>query len=263
MTQKNVSQVASRVDRYKTQILLWARILEKKWDRYYTNFTWHINHLNEIEKFEYDRAFLEKKNFIITLNSIKRLRKISYYISRGVPVLLEGHSGISKIFDRNFMSYCKDKEALIRFNISSNTIPANLLRKMIGDKNSLAGISSQKCHFLKVFKYGHLLLLDEINLASQTVLQCIKETLDYEVICIEIPGEEKVIKEEQAGKLGEYMIKLNSNNFSEIYQWTLRDINKLFQRQIQQYKFQVYKMVSHFFNLYYFIQWVPLVKKIY
>ena len=32
------------------------------------------------------------------------------------------------------------------------------------------------------------------------------------------------------------MIKLNSNNISEIFQWSLRDINKLFQRKIQQYK---------------------------
>ena len=32
------------------------------------------------------------------------------------------------------------------------------------------------------------LLLDEINLASQSVLQCIEEALDSEVISIEIPG---------------------------------------------------------------------------
>ena len=31
------------------------------------------------------------------------------------------------------------------------------------------------------------------------------------------------------------MIKLNKENFSEISQWSLRDINKLFQRQIQQF----------------------------
>jgi hypothetical protein len=30
------------------------------------------------------------------------------------------------------------------------------------------------------------------------------------------------------------MIKLNSNNFGEISQWSLRDIKKIFQRQIQQ-----------------------------
>ena len=31
------------------------------------------------------------------------------------------------------------------------------------------------------------------------------------------PGEGKIIKEEQVRKLGEYMIKLNSNNFSMIF----------------------------------------------
>ena len=46
------------------------------------------------------------------------------------------------------------------------------------------------------------------------------------------------------------MIKLNSNNFSEISQWSLRDINKLFQRQIQQYKIPgIYKGISFYHNL--------------
>ena len=56
------------------------------------------NHLNDQERFEYDRTILDKKNFIITPNSIERIRNISYYISRGVPVLLEGPSGTSKTF---------------------------------------------------------------------------------------------------------------------------------------------------------------------
>ena len=47
--------------------------------------------------------------------------------------------------------------------MSSDTVPADLLGKMVGDKNSLAGISSQEGNFLKAFKYGHPLLLDEIN----------------------------------------------------------------------------------------------------
>ena len=41
------------------------------------------------------------------------------------------------------------------------------------------------------------------------------------------PGEEKVLDDKTAGKLGEFMIKLNSQNFCEISQWSLRDINKL------------------------------------
>ena len=56
------------------------------------------NHIKDKDPFEYDRSILEKKNFIITPNSIERIRKISYYISRGVPVLLEGPSGTSKTF---------------------------------------------------------------------------------------------------------------------------------------------------------------------
>jgi midasin (ATPase involved in ribosome maturation) len=72
--------------------------------------------------------------------------------------------------------------------MSSDTVPADLLGKIVGDKNSLAGISSQEGHFLKAFKYGHPLLLDEINLGSQGVLQCIEEALDSEIISIEIPG---------------------------------------------------------------------------
>jgi MoxR-like ATPase len=147
------------------------------------------NHIKDDEHFEYDRTILDKKNFIVTPNSIERIRKISYYISRGVPVLLEGPSGTSKTFSTEFSCLvAKTKRPLIRFNMSSDTVPADLLGKMVGDKNSLAGISSQEGHFLKAFKYGHPLLLDEINLASQAVLQCIEEALDSEVISIEIPG---------------------------------------------------------------------------
>ena len=147
------------------------------------------NHIKDKEEFEYDKSILEKKNFIITPNSIERIKKISYYISRGVPVLLEGPSGTSKTYSTEFACLlAKTKKELIRFNMSSDTVPSDLLGKMVGDKNSLAGISSQEGHFLKAFKDGHPLLLDEINLASQAVLQCIEEALDSEIISIEIPG---------------------------------------------------------------------------
>jgi len=46
----------------------------------------------------------------------------------------------------------------------------------------------------------------------------------------------KVIDDRIAERLGEFMIKLNSQNFCEISPWTLRDLNKLLQRQIQQSK---------------------------
>ena len=147
------------------------------------------NHIKDEESFEYDKSILDKKNFIVTPNSIERIKKISYYISRGIPVLLEGPSGTSKTFSTEFACLvAKTKKPLIRFNMSSDTVPADLLGKIVGDKNSLAGISSQEGHFLKTFKYGHPLLLDEINLGSQAVLECIEEALDSEIISIEMPG---------------------------------------------------------------------------
>ena len=147
------------------------------------------DHRKEQEPFDYDKEILNKKNFIITENSIERIKKISYYISRGVPVLLEGPSGTSKTFSVEFACLlAKTKKPLIRFNMSSDTVPADLLGKIIGDKNSFAGISSHEGHFIKAFKYGHPLLLDEINLASPSVLQCIEEALDSGVISIEFPG---------------------------------------------------------------------------
>ena len=63
-------------------------------------------------------------------------------------------------------------------------------------------------------------------------------------------GEDKVIEEKKAEKLGEFMIKLNSENFSEISQWSLRDINKLFQRQIKQSKVSgIYQGITFCHNL--------------
>ena len=101
---------------------------------------------------------------------------------------MEGPSGTSKTFSTEFACLVAQKEKLIRFNMSSDTIPSDLLGKIVGDKKSLAGISTQEGHFLKAFKYGHPLLLDEINLASQAVLQCIEEALDSDEVSIEIPG---------------------------------------------------------------------------
>ena len=147
------------------------------------------DHIKVKDKFEYDKEILEKKNFIITENSIERIQKISHYISRGIPVLLEGPTGTSKTFSTEFACLiAKPNNPLIRFNMSSDTVPSDLLGKMVGNKDSLAGLSLEYGHFLKAYKDGHPLLLDEINLASEAVLQCIEEALDSDSISIEIPG---------------------------------------------------------------------------
>ena len=82
---------------------------------------------------------------------------------------------------------------------------------------------------------------------------------DISQICKEInnslykPGENKTTDDETAERLGEFMIELNSQNFCEIAQWSLRDINKLLQRQLQQSKIPgIYKGITFCHN-YYFI----------
>ena len=87
------------------------------------------NHIKDKDPFEYDRSILQKKNFIFTPNSIERIRKIAYYISRGVPVLLEGPTATSKsIYNRILLSCSQDKKTAYQ---SSDTVPSALLGKMV------------------------------------------------------------------------------------------------------------------------------------
>ena len=76
---------------------------------------------------------------------------------------------------------------------------------------------------------------------------------DITKICKEIINNRlyrKVIDERTAEKLGEFMIKLNKENFSEISQWSIRDIKKIFQRQLDQSKQpEKYQGISFCHNL--------------
>lgn len=146
-------------------------------------------HINEIQDFNYDKKLLEEiNNFISTPDSMERIKKILHYISIGVPVLLEGPSGTAKTFSAEIACLLLKTKKLIKFNLSSDTVPSDLIGKIVGDENSLAGISYKDGYFLKAFKEGHPLLLDEINLASPSVLQYIEESLDSKEISLEIPG---------------------------------------------------------------------------
>ncbi|OHT04875.1 hypothetical protein TRFO_27550 [Tritrichomonas foetus] len=134
-----------------------------------------------------DREELEKENFIFTKGAEDRLAKLFDYLSVGVPVLLEGPTGTSKTLSAEVVCKLLKKE-LIRFNLSSETKTRDLVGRYVGDVDSWAGISQHDGPFYTAFKEGKILLLDEINLASPSVLQCIEESLDSGVLSIEIPG---------------------------------------------------------------------------
>ena len=115
-----------------------------------------------------------------------------------IPCILEGETGTSKTFSaiilckylaRNYKKEnLHENFKLIRFNLSSESKASDLMGKYTGAKNSFEGISFKPGPFITAFKEGHCLLLDEINLANPSLLQCIEEALDTKVLSIEIPG---------------------------------------------------------------------------
>jgi midasin (ATPase involved in ribosome maturation) len=82
----------------------------------------------------------------------------------------------------------KKKKQLIRFNLSAETKVDDLIAKYTGDPQSPAGLKIENGPFFRAFTQGNLLLLDEINLAPSSVLQCIQQALDSKILSLEIPG---------------------------------------------------------------------------
>ena len=127
------------------------------------------------------------KNFIFTDNAIKKLKEIKYYIIHKYSIIIEGPTGTAKT--KSIEILCEEMGLkLKRFNLSSETKTADLFGRYVGDSDSFSGISFQEGIFIKAFKNNYTLLLDEINLASDQVLQSFEECLDSHKISCEIPG---------------------------------------------------------------------------
>ena len=163
-----------------------------------------------------EKFLLEKYNYILTEQAKERLDKLYTYIKNGVPVILEGETGASKTLSAEII--CKyiyemkkkdkiiletilkeEEKRFIKFNLSADTKINDLMQKFIGDKNSLSGLKIVDGPFYTAFKEGLPLILDEINLASEEVLQCIEDTLDSGLINIDISGIGKVVQEMKEG----------------------------------------------------------------
>ena len=145
------------------------------------------------------KTLIDNYNYILTEKAKDRLDKLYTYISYGIPVLLEGETGTSKtlsaeiickhIFDMSERKNSKNKkEEYIKYNLSADVKINDLMQKFIGDNNFFSGLEIIDGPFLKAFKEGIPLILDEINLASEEVLQCIEEALDSGEINMEISG---------------------------------------------------------------------------
>jgi MoxR-like ATPase len=148
------------------------------------------------------KMLLDNYNYIVTDNAKERLDKLYTYISNEVPVLLEGETGCSKTLSAEIickyiyekknkeknLNISREDEGFIKFSLSSDVKINDLIAKFIGNKNSLSGLKIVEGPFLRAFKEGIPLILDEINLASEDILQCIEGALDSDEININISG---------------------------------------------------------------------------
>ena len=163
-----------------------------------------------------ENILLNNYNYILTDQAKERLDKLYTYIKSGVPVILEGETGSSKTLSAEIIckyiyemkkdnsetskiSEDETEQMYIKFNLSAETKINDLMQKFIGDKNSLSGLKIVDGPFYTAFKNGLPLILDEINLASEEVLQCIEDTLDSGLINIDISGIGKVVQEMKEG----------------------------------------------------------------
>ena len=151
-----------------------------------------------------EEILLDKYNYVLTQNAKNRLDKLYTYIINGIPILLEGETGTSKTLTSEIIcEYIfemrnkknpnqRENESYIKLNLSSEININDLMQKFIGDKSSISGLEIVDGPFLKAFKTGIPLILDDINLASEEVLQCIEEALDFGEINVEISGIGKI-----------------------------------------------------------------------
>ncbi len=152
-----------------------------------------------------NEMFFKKKKYILTDGSCKRIAHLIYCIENKLNALLEGPTGTSKTFSvqiaNDFINYLNEKEnekkpigerkpkqEFIRFNLSSETKIDNLLSQYVGDPNSPAGLKLIEGKFFTAFTKGYTFLLDEINLASKSVLCALQEAIGSGMLSIQISG---------------------------------------------------------------------------
>ena len=185
-------------DAYQTPILLDETNIEKLINEFEKNENIKSPENKEDEEFfnKYQN-FFDERNFILTKESKKRLLLLRDFIKLKIPVLLEGPTGTSKtlcseiiceILLKEENGEINENKLPIKFNLSSETRIPDLFGKYRGSKNSFTGMRMEDGPFIDAYKNGKILILDEINLSSKTVLQCIGEAIDNDYLSIDIPG---------------------------------------------------------------------------
>ncbi|CAF4794749.1 unnamed protein product, partial [Rotaria sp. Silwood1] len=117
----------------------------------------------------------------LTETALENVSKVMEVINDPVPILLEGSTGVGKSASIMEAAYLCGRRELVRYNMSSRVSIDDLLGKvaLVVDLETQSSIFQfVDGAFTKAFSKGYWLLLDELNLAQDTVLQAIESALD-------------------------------------------------------------------------------------
>jgi midasin (ATPase involved in ribosome maturation) len=78
---------------------------------------------------------------------------------------------------------------LVRLNLSAETATEDIMGRLMNDPTKWGGFSYEAGPFLKAFREGHCLLLDEVNLAPSAVFESMEAAIDSKQISIEVLGQ--------------------------------------------------------------------------
>ncbi|KAL6122770.1 hypothetical protein NUSPORA_00027 [Nucleospora cyclopteri] len=130
--------------------------------------------INKNEQISYNfRNEVENEKEVMWNN--KNSRKILRSLTFNKGILLIGMPGTGKTSIVQAIARRSNKK-LLRINLSENTEISDLLGSHLPIGNSIKFVPSE---FINYIKNGHWIILDEINLCSQSVLEGINSILDY------------------------------------------------------------------------------------
>ena len=126
------------------------------------------------------------KTSLVSVDSTKRnIRLILKSQEAGFPLLIEGETGVGKSAAVMEAARLLDRP-LIRFNLSSSVTCGDIIgRVSLSSSEQSSLLSYQKGPFTVAFENGLWLLLDELNLASDDILQVIESAIDTGMLCID------------------------------------------------------------------------------
>ncbi|CAF1361581.1 unnamed protein product [Adineta steineri] len=142
-----------------------------------------INSSNQLSPTTTDSNF---SRLVPTPTADENIKKVLETLHDPIPILLEGSTGVGKSASI-IEAACQVQRQLVRFNMSSRVTIDDLLGKvaLVYDttihKTIFKFINGP---FTTAFSQGYWMLLDELNLAQDTVLQAIESALDTKQLTI-------------------------------------------------------------------------------